>query len=180
MLPPFMYPDGPIALNYGGLGTIIGHEIMHGFDVKGIQDLEGYKPHDTDDVMKEYTKRALCLRKSHKSVLYLIDQEEMLNETLDDENLADLVGTKIAYEAFASLLPPYRDEILAGLYMSAEQLFFFNRCAKQCAQHAVPGKRYAPYRSRCIVPLMNMPEFSRAFGCVVGKPMNPQEKCTFW
>ncbi|KAH7956435.1 hypothetical protein HPB52_009662 [Rhipicephalus sanguineus] len=114
------------------------------------------------------------------SRLHISVKEETLNETLDVENLADLVGTKIAYEAFSSLAPAYRDEILAGLDMSAEQLFFVNSCAKLCAQHAIPAKRYAPYRSRCIVPLMNMPEFSRAFDCAAGTPMNPREKCTFW
>ncbi|KAL3184314.1 hypothetical protein MRX96_032115 [Rhipicephalus microplus] len=180
MLRSFMYPDGPIALNYGGLGTMIGHEIMHAFGVKGIQELEGYEPQNNDYVIKEYTKRALCLRKSHKSVLSLTAEQEVLNTTLDDENLSDLVGSKVAYEAFNSLIPEHRDEVLVGLDFTAEQLFFFNNCAKLCAQNAIPGKRYAPYRSRCIVPLMNMPEFSHAFRCAVGTPMNPQDKCTFW
>ncbi|KAL1477541.1 hypothetical protein MTO96_035661 [Rhipicephalus appendiculatus] len=104
----------------------------------------------------------------------------MLNDTVDSENLADLVGTRIAYTAFTTLSAQYVDETLAGLNMSAKQLFFINYCAKWCAQYSVPTERYAPFRSRCIVPLMNMPEFSWTFGCAAGAPMNPHDKCEFW
>ncbi|KAL1476175.1 hypothetical protein MTO96_018752 [Rhipicephalus appendiculatus] len=106
--------------------------------------------------------------------------EQNLSAYRDNENLADLVGTKIAYQAFASLIPEERTETLAGLDMSPEQLFFFNHCVKWCAQFSTFPINYAPFRSRCIVPLMNMPEFSSAFGCAAGTPMNPPEKCNFW
>ncbi|KAL1458889.1 hypothetical protein MTO96_043391, partial [Rhipicephalus appendiculatus] len=163
LLSPFIYPYGPIALNYGGLGTMVAHEIMHAFDVQGM---------------------GLLLQRSESpdkvDILSLIPMQEALDDALDSENLADFVGDKIAYDAFASLVPTSRDETLAGLDMSADQLFFVNSCAKVCAQHAIPGTRYAPYRSRCIVPMMNMPEFARAFGCATGTPMNPRTKCSFW
>ncbi|XP_075744110.1 uncharacterized protein LOC142802912 [Rhipicephalus microplus] len=100
MLPPFMHTNGIDALHYGGLGTMIGHAMMRAFDVRGIHTLEGYVPDENDDVIREYTKRALCLRRSHKSVLSLRGQEETLSDELDSENLADLVGTKMAYDAF--------------------------------------------------------------------------------
>ncbi|XP_049520702.1 neprilysin-21-like [Dermacentor silvarum] len=105
-------------------------------------------------------------------------RQEVLNDTADSENLADLVGTVTAYSAFASLSASHGT--LAGLGMSAERLFFVNHCVKRCHQKSRLTARYAPYRSRCIVPLMNMPEFSRAYGCSAGEPMNPRKKCTFW
>ncbi|KAH7956283.1 hypothetical protein HPB52_007877 [Rhipicephalus sanguineus] len=107
--------------------------------------------------------------------LSLSGQEEGLSEEEDRENLGDLVGTKMAYDALDSLERGYRDKTLAGLDMSARQLFFFNHCAQSCTEDD-----YAPFRSRCIVPLMNMPEFSSAFGCAAKTPMNPRHKCTFW
>ncbi|KAH8039014.1 hypothetical protein HPB51_004939 [Rhipicephalus microplus] len=112
--------------------------------------------------------------------LLLTGQEGTLNDELDSENLADLVGTKVAYDAFASLAGGYRDQKLAGLDMSAQQLFFVNHCVKWCSEDDYVASRYAPQRSRCIVPLINMPEFSSAFSCAEGTPMNPQDKCTFW
>ncbi|XP_075744734.1 neprilysin-like isoform X2 [Rhipicephalus microplus] len=180
MLRPFMYSYGVNALNYGGLGTMIGHEIMHAFDPHGIKYIEGYQPHDMDDVIRKYTKKALCLRRSHKSVLSVSDQDGTLSDELDSENLADFVGTQMAYEAFNSLASKYRDIHLGGLNMSAQQLFFLNHCVKLCTEKDKQDARYAPERSRCIVPLMNMPAFSSAFGCSSGTPMNPEEKCTFW
>ncbi|KAL3227157.1 hypothetical protein MRX96_048810 [Rhipicephalus microplus] len=106
--------------------------------------------------------------------------EDKLNYTVDNENLADLVGAKIAYQAFASLTSPERTETLAGLDLSSEQLFFVNYCVVWCAQHSQSPEKYAPFRSRCIVPLMNMPEFSSAFRCATGTLMNPAKKCEFW
>ncbi|KAH8039435.1 hypothetical protein HPB51_007313 [Rhipicephalus microplus] len=133
MQSPFLYLDGPIALNYGGLG-----------------------------------------------MLSLSGQHETLNDTVDSENLADLVGTMVAYAAYSSLPQKYKDVKLVNLDISTERLFFINHCVKWCAERTTLEERYAPLRSRCIVPLMNMPEFSRAFGCAPGSPMNPREKCAFW
>ncbi|KAH7957538.1 hypothetical protein HPB52_020003 [Rhipicephalus sanguineus] len=106
--------------------------------------------------------------------------EGELNSFTDSENICDLAGTKLAYKAFASLPPKYRDVKLVGLNMTSEQLFFVNYCVSLCAHRSDTGSQYAPFRKRCIVPLRNMPEFSRAFGCAEGTLMNPQEKCSIW
>ncbi|XP_049271282.1 neprilysin-1 [Rhipicephalus sanguineus] len=181
---PYLYPYGPLALNYGGLGMVIAHEITHAFDVTGIETIKKrQEPTELwlfNEFKEEYTKRALCLRHAHKSVLSSSGRQEALNATADSENLADLVGTMISYAAFDSLPAKYKRGTLAGLDMSAEQLFFINTCTKWCAQRSRPTEDYAPYRSRCIVPLMNMPEFSTAFRCAAGSPMNPRKKCAIW
>ncbi|KAL1476179.1 hypothetical protein MTO96_018756 [Rhipicephalus appendiculatus] len=122
----------------------------------------------------------LCLRRSHKSVLSSTLQQDELNSFRDNENLCDLEGTKIAYAAFASLPQKYRDVKLVGLNMTSEQLYFVSHCASLCAHTSETGSQYAPFRKRCIVPLRNMPEFSRAFGCAEGTLMNPPEKCSLW
>ncbi|XP_037565067.1 endothelin-converting enzyme 1 [Dermacentor silvarum] len=107
-------------------------------------------------------------------------RQEALNYKMDSENLADWVGIITAYTAFASLSSSESNVTLAGLDMSAERLFFVNHCVTWCHEKSRLTSYYAPYRSRCIVPLMNMPEFSSAFGCAPGEPMNPRKKCTFW
>ncbi|XP_075744548.1 neprilysin-1-like [Rhipicephalus microplus] len=173
---PFLYLYGPNALNYGGLGTTIGHEFMHAFDVRNTIPSFWH----TESIKHEYTDRAICLRRSHKSVLSLSLQEDILNDTTDSENLADFVGAKVAYAAYSSLPRNFKSGTIAGLNVSSEQLFFVSRCLKFCAQLIRSTERYAPYHSRCIVPLMNMPEFSSAYGCPAGTPMNPRNKCKFW
>ncbi|XP_075746313.1 neprilysin-1-like [Rhipicephalus microplus] len=172
---PIFYEYGPPALNYAGIGMTLGHEFMHAFDVGHLRkDFWEFK-----EVKNEYTKRALCLRRSHRSVLTAGGQEA-LNNTVDSENLADFVGTKLAYAAYDSLPEEDKRVKLAGFIASPDQLFFMNYCVGWCARYASLPKRYSPYRSRCIVPLMNMPEFARAFGCDAGTPMNPDNRCTFW
>ncbi|KAH7950665.1 hypothetical protein HPB51_028301 [Rhipicephalus microplus] len=103
-----------------------------------------------------------------------------LSHLKDSENVADLVGTMLAYAAYSSLPQKYKDVKLAGFDMSPDRLFFVSDCTKWCTQSATARSPYAPMRSRCIVPLMNMPEFSSVFGCAAGAPMNPVKKCTFW
>ncbi|XP_065289060.1 neprilysin-1-like isoform X2 [Dermacentor albipictus] len=180
LLRPFFRPVGPLGLNYAGLGAIMGHEMMHAFDVEGIMYNEEYEPWDSIDIIKEYTKKAVCLRQSHRSVLSFSARREALNDTVDSENMADLVGAMTAYATFASLPPAQANVTLVGLDMSAERLFFVNHCVMWCHEYGTSHVSYAPDRSRCIVPLMNMPEFASAFGCALGEPMNPRKKCNFW
>ncbi|KAH6933921.1 hypothetical protein HPB50_018843 [Hyalomma asiaticum] len=107
-------------------------------------------------------------------------REETLDHASDSENLADIVGAQTAYGAFAALPRSQRARTLVGINASAERLFFISYCAKFCASYNDLSTSYAPYRSRCTVPLMNMPEFSDAFSCAAGQPMNPADKCNFW
>ncbi|KAL1487227.1 hypothetical protein MTO96_008172 [Rhipicephalus appendiculatus] len=172
----------PPALSYGGIGAIMAHEIMHGYDVQGsnYDDRSHYEPWRTQKIEVEYTNRTFCIRRSHRAALKMRSAQETVNDTLDSENLADFVGTLTTYAAFTSLPSYERDIELSGLNMTAEHIFFISSCVKWCEEEPLIGERYAPSRSRCLVPLMNMPEFSAAFSCPVGTPMNPRKKCTFW
>ncbi|XP_037275823.1 neprilysin-1 [Rhipicephalus microplus] len=99
---------------------------------------------------------------------------------IDSENRDDLVDVKIAYRAFYSLLYHERRLTLGGLNISTERLFFIGHCLKWCSKESNVVHQQAPFRFRCVVPLMNMPEFSNAFDCAAGQPMSPQEKCNIW
>ncbi|XP_075744154.1 endothelin-converting enzyme homolog [Rhipicephalus microplus] len=127
-----------------------------------------------------YTHGVDALNYGGLGTLSLRGQEETLRDELDSANLADLVGIKMAYDAFQYLVSEQRDQNLAGLDMSVQQLFFVNYCLKWCSEDNSAKPPSAPPWSRCMIPLMNMREFSSAFGCSARKPMNPQEKCTFW
>ncbi|KAH6932004.1 hypothetical protein HPB50_002438 [Hyalomma asiaticum] len=107
-------------------------------------------------------------------------QEDELDHYIDSENLADLVGVNLAYKAFSSLPQAQHGLTLKGLNMSSDGLFFVNHCVKMCREYSVQEGAHAPGHSRCNVPLMNMPEFSSAFNCAPGEPMNPAKKCAFW
>ncbi|KAL1441927.1 hypothetical protein MTO96_031083 [Rhipicephalus appendiculatus] len=178
---PLYFHGGVDALNYGGIGAIVGHEMMHAFDVQGLRynDQRKYERWASTEFMKEYTKRAMCLRQMHRTVARQRARQE-LSSYYDSENLADLVGVRIAYGGFSALPRRQRMRILQSTNISAERLFFIGHCVKWCREIQFGAGRYAPDRSRCIVPLMNMPEFSKAFGCAAGDLMNPAERCGFW
>ncbi|KAL1474962.1 hypothetical protein MTO96_020402 [Rhipicephalus appendiculatus] len=81
---PFFNLDGPPALNYGGVGTIIGHEMMHGYDVTGINYGADGKPQQwiTPTFLRNYTERAICLRESHEAAITTRARQAVLNETV--------------------------------------------------------------------------------------------------
>ncbi|KAL1468645.1 hypothetical protein MTO96_025234 [Rhipicephalus appendiculatus] len=147
-----------------------------------------YLPHEhavfvTSAIMHSpflYMYGPISLNYGALGMLSLSREQENLDDMTDSENLCDIVGAVVAYAAYASLPEKFKSTTLAGLNASSEQLFFINHCLKCCAQHNRRARRYAPPRSRCTVPLMNMPEFSSAFGCAPGTPMNPRNKCKFW
>ncbi|XP_065306254.1 neprilysin-1-like isoform X2 [Dermacentor albipictus] len=97
----------------------------------------------------------------------------------DPENLADFSAASLAYDAFQSL-PDHRRALTVHGFGS-EQLFFIGHCVKWCRSLTVHRSHgYARGRSRCIVPLMHMPQFSAAFGCSANAYMNAPSKCSFW
>lgn len=116
----------------------------------------------------------------HRSQRKMKARQAVIDDTTDSENLADFAGCAIAHAAYASLPARQRKLTLPGLNLTAEHLFFVGHCAKWCENMRQTAARYAPGRSRCIVPLMNMVEFSDVFGCAPGTPMNPPKKCAFW
>ncbi|KAL1441921.1 hypothetical protein MTO96_031077 [Rhipicephalus appendiculatus] len=178
---PMYYDGAPPAINYGGLGAIVGHEMMHAYDVSGTgyNDMAELRPWASTAFTREYFQRLLCIRRSHSAAIQP-QARQALREPTDAENLADFVGARLAYNAFSSLPQPQRRRTLVGLDISAERLFFIAHCITLCSDWKTYAPQYAPDRSRCIVPLMNMPEFSNAFGCAAGQPMNPTDKCNFW
>ncbi|XP_075723391.1 endothelin-converting enzyme 1-like isoform X4 [Rhipicephalus microplus] len=179
--PPMYFPDGTAALNYGGLGQVIGHEIMHAYDIDGItyDDTAHSVKFGNTSTMREYERKVLCLRSSYEAAERRARQ---LTDATDSEGFADYSGIQLAYAAYRSLPAAERDATLPDVNLSAEQTFFVAHCLKWCdlIKKRKPGGRYWPGRSRCIVPLQNMPEFAHAFGCKAGDLMNPSKRCDFW
>ncbi|KAH7945598.1 hypothetical protein HPB49_013243 [Dermacentor silvarum] len=181
--PPFFYTLGTAALNYGGLGQIVGHEIMHGYDVDGIyvDPINGTIVDAPTSSMFQYIQRVYCLRQT-----YLKAEAERAAITVDDvidsEGFADFTGLQLAYAAYERLTPRERLALVPDVGLSAEQTFFVAHCLKWCdmVPKRTHGSSYWAGRSRCIVPLRNMPEFAAAFSCSAGAPMNPPLRCSFW
>ena len=187
--PPFYDPHVDDALNYGGMGAVIGHELTHGFDDQGRKfDAQGnLKDWWTPDDTKSFQERADCVSKQFDS--YVV--EEGLHENgklVLGESIADLGGLTIAHAALEKMWeskPPQKeiDGFTAGqrFFLAWAQIWASSN-RPEFARLIVATNPHPLGRFRTIGPLSNMPAFSRAFGCSGGDGMARPgaERCRIW
>ncbi len=185
--PPFFDFKADDAINYGAIGAVIGHELTHGFDDSGsLYDAAGnLKMWWTDADRKKFEEKADCVTKQFDA--YEPEKGVFINGQLTlGENLADLGGLSIAYDAMQkSMEGKARPEKIDGF--TPEQRFFFGwgqvwsgkyrpeltRLLIQSDPHSIPEFRVNG-------PLANMTEFSQAFGCKDGDRMVREKQCRVW
>ncbi len=179
--PPFFYEDADDAVNYGGIGVVIGHEMSHGFDDSGSQyDADGnLKNWWTPEDRKAYGARTALIVKQFDGYKPLPDQSINGKLTLG-ENIGDLGGIKIAYAAMEKALVGKRREKIDGF--TPEQRFFLSYATIWRSQYRDEAMRvqlntnpHSPGHWRAIGPPSNLPEFYEAFGCAEGAPMRRAE-----
>jgi putative endopeptidase len=178
MQPPFFDPKADDAVNYGGMGAVIGHEITHGFDDRGSQyDAEGNLRNWWSASDLEKFKRGTGLVVAQFGTYTVLDSVRVNAQLTLGENLADLGGLSIAYAALQKALAQKgRPPLIDGF--TPEQRFFL-AWAQIWRQNITPEAQrvrintdsHAPARWRTNGPLANLPEFAAAFGCKPGDPM---------
>ncbi len=185
--PPFFDGAADDAVNYGGIGAVIGHEMTHGFDDQGRKfDAQGnLKNWWTEQDLKNYTERATCVEKQFDG--YVVEGDLHQNGKLVlGESIADLGGLTIAYKAFEkSLEGKPRPANIDGF--TPEQRLFLN-WARVWATNARPEferlmTNTNPHplgRFRAIGAPSNIPEFAAAFGCKTADPMVRETRCLIW
>jgi len=184
--PPFYDPKADDAINYGGMGAVIGHEITHGFDDSGSQfDGQGnLRDWWTKEDRKNFDERSLCVEKQFDGY----EVEPGLHENgklVLGESIADLGGLAISYAAFEKSIEGKRQESLDGF--TPEQRFFlgwaqvwganlrpeYARLMANSNEHPVP-------KFRVNGPLSNLELFAKAFGCRKGDAMVREKACKIW
>ncbi|MBL0210481.1 MAG: M13 family metallopeptidase [Holophagaceae bacterium] len=179
--PPFFDAKADDAVNYGGIGTVIGHEMTHGFDDQGSQfDAEGnLKNWWTDADRKAYESRTDLVVKEFDAFKALPDQNVNGKLTLG-ENIADLGGLKIAYAAWMKSQAGKRLEPIDGF--SGPQRLFLNFAViwrnvirPEALRVRLNTDPHSPGQYRTIGTLSNLPEFFAAFGCMDGNAMKRPE-----
>ncbi|XP_050542771.1 neprilysin-2-like isoform X3 [Daktulosphaira vitifoliae] len=183
---PFYY-KGVDVINYGAIGSILGHEMTHGFDIEGKNyDINGKKTMWWgQQTFREYLKRAQCFIKEYDK--FSISKDIRLNgsQTLA-ENMADTIGLKQAWLAY-KIFQSENKERLPGLKgFTNDQQFFLAYANVWC--HKTNAKYYelqvhddhSPNNIRVIGSLRNNPDFSAVWKCPSDSPMNPSKKCVMW
>ncbi|AII51011.1 M13 family metallopeptidase [Hymenobacter sp. APR13] len=175
MQPPFFDPKADDAVNYGGMGAVIGHEITHGFDDQGRQyDAEGnLKDWWTKEDAEKFDARAAIVGKQFDAFSPL-DSVYVNGKLTMGENLADLGGLNIAYTALQKQLQKQYGSNERPKYdgLTPEQRFFLayaqiwrTNARPEYLRQQVMTDPHSPAQFRTNGPLMNMPQFYEAFGC---------------
>ena len=187
--PPFFDRSFPMAMNFGGIGMVMGHELTHGFDDQGRKFdpsgklTEWWEP----EVAAKFEERAKCVSDLYGS--YEVQPGLKLNGKLTlGENIADLGGIKEAYTAYrrwAAENPEKNAPLADGL--TSDQLFFVGFAQTWCSLQTPEIERmlvtvdtHSHPRYRVMGPLSNLEAFAETFGCAEGTPMNPKEVCEVW
>jgi len=174
--PPFFYAEADDAVNYGAIGTVIGHEITHGFDDRGSHfDAKGaLRDWWTEADRAEFDSRAQVLVDQFDA--YEVAEDLHVNGRLTlGENIADLGGLTIALGALRKVLPS--DALLVD-GLTPEQRFFLSwatvwrtNYTDEYARLLVNIDPHSPARARVNAPLANLPAFAAAFQIAEGTPM---------
>jgi putative endopeptidase len=180
---PFFDFGADDAVNYGGIGAVIGHEMTHGFDDQGRQfDAEGtLKDWWTKDDATEFKKRADQVVEQFNAYTVL-DTLHVNGKLTLGENLADLGGLSIAYEAFKKTPQGKSNKKIDGFtpdqrfFLSWAQVWRSNILPETAAQLIITDP-HSPGQYRCNGPLTNIDAFYKAFKVKKDNKMYiPEEK----
>ena len=185
--PPFYDPKASAAVNLGGMGMIVGHELTHGFDDQGSQyDGNGsLKNWWSPAVAKNFDAKKQCVIDQYHGYEPLPGVHVNGKLTLG-ENIADMGGVKMAFEAYRAMRKAAKQKVLAGGFTEDQQFFlavgqaWCTKVRDASARLRVKTDPHSPPQFRVHGALSNLPAFGEAFQCAKGTPMNRDNMCTVW
>ena len=185
--PPFFSPTASVAVNLGGMGMVVGHELTHGFDDQGAQfDAQGnlanwWSPEDE----QRFQAKTSCVADQYGAYETLPGVKLNGRLTLG-ENIADGGGVKLAFAAYRAMRKGAAEVVKAGGFTEDQQFFLGIGQAWCTNQHEEIARLLAntdPHsaaRFRVDGPLSNSPDFAAAFSCAAGTPMHRPNACAVW
>lgn len=188
MQPPFFFADADDAVNYAGIGAVIGHELTHGFDDQGSQfdEMGNLKNWWTDTDKKKFEEKTKMVVQQYSNFV-AIDSLHVNGELTLGENIADFGGIMIAYQAFKKTKQGKSTEKIDGL--TPDQRFFMSwaniwrtNYTPEALKKQVNTNPHSPAEFRANGPISNMKEFYEAFGIKDGDKMwrNEAERIKIW
>uniref|UniRef100_A0A8C1CE68 Endothelin-converting enzyme 1 n=1 Tax=Cyprinus carpio carpio TaxID=630221 RepID=A0A8C1CE68_CYPCA len=185
---PFYNHAWPKAMNFGGIGVVMGHELTHAFDDQGREyDKDGnLRQWWQNSSVEAFTHQTQCMVEQYSN--YSINKEPLNGKHTLGENIADNGGLRAAYKAYINWIEKNGEEAtLPALGMTNHQLFFVGFAQVWCSVRTPESSHegiitdpHSPSRFRVIGTISNSHEFSAHFGCKADSPMNPKQKCELW
>jgi len=199
--PPFYDVTKDPAVNFGGIGVVIGHEMTHGFDDQGSKyGPTGSVKYNADGTLgswftaedqKKFDERTKCVADEYSGFEAAPGQMQNGRLTLG-ENTADNGGIRIAFQALQEVLAKQgvtdldgQKDVISG-YTPAQRFFIsFGQvwCENRTEESARVSAKTDPHSAgkwRTDGTVQNFDEFGKAFGCKVGQPMMPEKSCRVW
>jgi endothelin-converting enzyme/putative endopeptidase len=183
--PPFYQAGRDPAVNYGGAGAVVGHELTHGFDDQGrkFDERGNLRNWWTEADAAAYETRASCIADQYSQ--YVVAGDTNLNGRLTlGENTADNGGVRLALMAYLAG-PGASAPVVDGF--TPDQRFFIGFAQIWCENRRPEFERlraatdtHSSGKYRVNGTVSNMPEFQRAFGCRPDAPMVRQNQCRVW
>ncbi len=185
---PFFNMKADDAVNYGGIGAVIGHEMGHGFDDQGSKyDATGnLRNWWTEQDLKEFSTRTKALVEQYAD--YQVFDDLNVNGKLTlGENIGDLSGVTIAYKAYKASLNGKKSPVIDGL--TGDQRFFMgyaqiwrSKIVEKSMRNRVATDPHSPGEFRALGSLSNMNEFYQAFDVKEGDAMYiaPEKRVKIW
>jgi len=193
--PPFFDFTIDPAVNFGGIGVVIGHEMTHGFDDEGSKyDGRGnLREWQTPEDRKAFTERTDCEVDEYGSFEAAPAHDNVTAQKLNGkltlgENTADNGGLRIAYMALLDTLAAQGKSIedkidgyteMQRYFLGFAQVWCQNQ-TEQSARQAALVDPHSPGRWRVNGTVQNFDQFGKAFGCTKGQPMYPANSCRVW
>jgi endothelin-converting enzyme/putative endopeptidase len=186
--PPFFDRNMDDAVNFGGIGLVIGHELTHGFDDEGRQfDPKGnLRDWWTPEDAKQFESRANCVVDEYGGFTS-VDDLKLNGKLTLGENTADNGGARIALMALHEILGQSKDANKKIDGYTPDQRYFLGFARAWCENITPENLRlgvrtdpHSPGRWRVNGVVQNMPEFQKAFGCKAGQPMVATNACRVW
>jgi putative endopeptidase len=186
--PPFFDPAGDMAINYGAIGGVIGHEITHGFDDQGRKsDGDGrlsdwWTPQDAERFKAEASKLG-----AQYAAFEALPGGFIKPDLTMGENIADLGGILLALDAYKASLKGAPAPVIEGL--TGEQRVFYgwaqvwrSKVREDRARQLLSTDSHSPPRARVNVPVRNIDAFYQAFGVKPGDGMHlpPEKRARIW
>jgi putative endopeptidase len=185
--PPFYHVKHSPPVNLGAMGMVVGHELTHGFDDQGSKyDAKGNLANWwTAEAGSRFEVRTTCAAEQYSGyeVLPGLDLNGQL--TLG-ENIAEMGGVKLAFEAYRSLRKGAAQQVSADGFDEDQQFFlavgqaWCTKARPEVERMLLQVDPHSPPRFRVRGSLSNMPEFAAAFSCPKQAPMVSKKVCTVW
>ena len=189
--PPFFSPLADDAVNFGGIGAVIGHEIGHGFDDQGSKyDGDGKLVSwwtDADREAFEKRTQSLIDQYSNLSPTQLDDSHKVNGELTIGENIGDLGGLGIAWKAYLLSLNGAQPPVIDGLTAAERFLMSWAQCWRAKSRDEIAIQRLAtdphsPPEFRCNQVVKNLDLFHDTFGTSASDQMwlEPEKRVVIW